>query len=311
MILKIPMYVHQANMIGNYYTCGFPSMTSIDGMLHAFERQMNEANLNCTVESWYIAVEKAEMNHGHKSFVPGRVAELSKNGINTSIVDERSGHLDITLFVKIFFDDENFSVADCNKMIRTTKFESITHRMKLAGGTTIIYTKQQDGYRKDRTVECFDDLFYALKTINRNAFMIDDHTGNLSEYSKDNESKLETFSRLLYRKKQNLNEEQLSQYNNLISENKEGYYVPLAIGYYGLDTPTIKKNSRDLLTKHVYVEPILGLGRLRTVGSVLFSIKNNTFSTLKLEWGRLTEEMQNKHTNLYVVLGLQELNNEY
>jgi CRISPR type I-F-associated protein Csy2 len=257
------MYVERANFSGNWHVSGFPAMTAFDGFLHKLQRDIQVIDDGFYVNKWAVIVEKSDMESGKKRFSCANVLVDGDNVFNPSIVDERMGCLDVTLIVEIV---SNFLPSEWNVKRKDPRVKSIFSSMRFAGGTTTIYTEPYSEKYPGRVIEFYDRFIDSIKKVNRRAFLIEDKTSKITSYSREGESKIETLARLFRRPNKILTDAQISL---LDQDVPEGLYVPLAVGYRLLETPTIKPGARDLETPHAYAEPIIGLGRARTLGSVL------------------------------------------
>lgn len=263
MFLKIPIYVERANLSGNWHVAGFPAMTAIDGFLHKLQLDIQSIDPGFYITKWSVIVESSDLEKGIKKFSGANQSIKHDGCFNPPIVDERIGNLNMTMVAEI---TSNFQTAEWNVMRSDERVKAIFSALRFAGGSTTIFTKPYSEKHAGRVIEFYDVYIDALKRINRRAFLIEDKTNQLTTFSREGESKIDTMIRLLRTQKSNLS---IEQQQMLDQDLPEGKFVPLAVGYRLLEEPRVKEGGRDTETPHAYAEPIIGLGRVRNLGSVL------------------------------------------
>lgn len=302
--LKLPINAHQANLMGNYHCAGFPSMTAFDGMIHSLERSMGEIGIDLRIDKWSIIAESVEMKKGHKRFAIGNRSIDGSSEINASIVDEKNGDISVTLILAI---NSSLNIADLNSKRESSEFSSCFKRLRLAGGVTTIYTSPYSETFDGRCIKFFSTYKDALKTINRQAFLVEDHSHKIDNYTIGNESKIQTLIRLMRRINPDHKKGNSELINNLQKDNPDGFYTPVAVGYYAISDAEIKEGTRDITVPHAYAEPIVGIARLRKVGSVLFNLNNKESEENILPFWVNTQicddDKYYEQKNLYAIIG--------
>lgn len=237
--------VTQAQSIGNFYTAGFPSLTGILGAVHAWQREINKTFSNgIKFIATSIYMRELETTLAHVKYTPAR--EDQRAGSKTSIaatVDARTIHFKLDLVISV--DISNINIDKEIQFLESMDFQNIILSNFFCGGFI-----ESIGF-----IKCKENFLDCLKFIPTNAFVIECAQNDLINVK--DKYKIDSLEALL----------RMCERGSALNRMEEiNYYaIPLAIGYASLeDHPQKREGARN--ENHIFAEPILGAGRLRTVG---------------------------------------------
>ena len=328
MYIRIPVIAHNVNVMSSAHVTGFPAMTALDGMLHALERQLQANGYQWYFLNWAVVVDQCMPTAGHRRFVSAD--RENRKRVEASTVDEHLADIKLTLVVEAITDGSS-TVAHVNSQLQSPEFQVIFDRLRLSGGRTQIHAKPSNTISERFCVRAFSSAQDAFKTLNRQAFLVEDHTSRLPQYqaligkafedhcaqiSDDSEGamavdisevyqpptdSLQTLMQLISIPKGRLSDQEQSQVQAIKSFRPGGFYVPLAVGFRQLGETRPDPQSRDPSVEFAYAEPVLGVGRLRKLGSVLFAIANdaehNDETLMRVFWHNPRLDTESPTTN--------------
>jgi hypothetical protein len=239
--------VTQAHGMGNLYTTGFLSLTGVLGTVHSWQRQVHEKFSN---EIKFIAtsiyVRDLEGINSHARYTPAHEAQrASNNPAMAATIDARTINFCIDLIISLdlsdLYSDKEIYYLESND------FKEMILSNFFCGGFV-----ESIGF-----IKCEESFLNSLRYIPANAFAIECAQRDLINVKE--KYQVDSLEALLI----------MCERGNSLNRIEEinFYAIPLAIGYVSLeDQPHKREGARN--ENHIFAEPILGAGRLRTVGSL-------------------------------------------
>ncbi len=239
--------VTQAQAMGNLYTTGFLSLTGVLGAIHSWQRQVHE---KFSKEIKFIAtsiyVRELEGINSHAKYTPAHEDQRASNKQSlAATIDARTINFCIDLIISVDFSDLYLDKEI--HFLESVNFKEIILSNFFCGGAI----------ESIGSIKCEESFLNSLRYIPPSAFVIEcaqkDMINIKEKYQVDS---LEALLRMC---------ERGNSLNRI--EEINFYAIPLAIGYVSLeDQPKQREGARN--ENHIFAEPILGAGRLRTVGSL-------------------------------------------
>jgi hypothetical protein len=249
--------VVEASVYAAAYSSGMPAMTAVAGFAHALSRKLaDEVSASSddpfaddeTLEISFVPVQsihglakRVVYQHTHK---PG----LPAPGAFDPIADMQ---LELVLEVRTSLTEG--SLTNLLGQLRTQRLVS---SLRFAGGT-LLWAGDAETYGS------VEDAFASLHGL---GFVLEDATATLMADMSEGASVLGALHARVARP--------------VFADNRETpeyapRFVPVAVGFMGLEPPTVKPGIKKQGLPHAFVEPVLGLGRLRLAASANKEIKRN------------------------------------
>jgi CRISPR type I-F-associated protein Csy2 len=238
--------VTQAQAMGNLYTTGFPSLTGVLGTMHAWQRKVHEKfskGIKFIATSIYI--RELESSHSHAKYTPAHEDQrASSNQTIAATIDARTINFCIDLIIPI---DLDINLDKEINFLESKFFREIILSNFFCGGFI----------ESIGSIKCEENFLNSLKSIPASAFVIECAQRDLINVKE--KYQIDSLEALL----------RMCERGNSLNRIEEinFYAIPLAVGFASLeDQPQKREGARN--ENHIFAEPILGAGRLRTVGSL-------------------------------------------
>ncbi|TCP11457.1 CRISPR-associated Csy2 family protein [Bisgaardia hudsonensis] len=276
--------VQSANAISSPITYGFPAISGFVGAIHALSRKLSHKNVK--LDGVMIACHNYQIQTHQNSTYSDRTFNqtrnpLKKNGDTASIIEEGKIHLDISLVVEMYVDDEDLDfslkhIKDDNQKSAVDFLEEckeLLWQQRVAGGSIIDIEKVHIFNRSEE-----EQIPFALVP----AFVLVDAREKLSELTQQlqkgisiNETEIippnddiTTLDVLLETATihhiPNSPNALANEWETFSIKQGQGWLVPIPIGYQGI-SPIFKagemKNCRTSEYPSQYVETIYSLGK--------------------------------------------------
>lgn len=244
------------NAISGAYVYGLVGAPAIAALGHALQRRLAK-HFNLTVTGTAIAIQSFDILD---SLAATHRYQDSK--ITPVIVEKPVADMRFSLVFEI-------EPLQADPAVLTAAMRLALLGLRLAGGP--IFQCAYSGPRYCVDTETSEALEQALSYLPGGAFLLTDESAYLREQT---DPELKGLDHLVTK---------IWSYPGR-DEPKvvKPYYVPLHVGYRGIEeTPVLRKISRlttsneQGLAPHVCVEPVIGLGRLQTVNSVRLTYREN------------------------------------
>ena len=283
--LTLPIRVYDVNVDASFHTHGLPSLSGVDGFCHALMRNINK---HCDESYQHAGFSYVLNSIEYKLSKKRHVAcEFSDRGKTiASMTDDKLATIDQTLIVMFYSDKDKthfYSEDRLNRSLAPLSF--------LGGHFTANTPNSNEGSEPVRLFDGTNEGFIqALRTCRRNSFIVEDVEHLLECESVSGNDRWEKFTTLMTRDKT----------PHEPTRNKpQGHYVAAHAGYALLESPKIRKNTRDPDTFHSYAETVISPVRCRTVSSALIDIKGG-----KYLWSNSALNANDYKDNLYIVYGV-------
>jgi len=245
-----------------------------------------------------FVIQDMQLLESHPKYVNYQPGTLAK-GITAATVERPLVHLDFDLIIKVNLED----LQDQTKFVNVVKdlgFKLFT--FPFCGG---MLEKRKGKFKSEVLFyESLEQFQKAFITISPYSFVIEDATEEMEQFMKETPEKdpLDILLDCLCREKtQYETKERIKRDGTVIVEpNKDKklpkeykpLYIPLAVGYIGLEEPFRTPMSR-YGHPHLIAESLIGLGRAWSVGSY------RKQEELKVWWGYEADT----DNNLYLLKG--------
>ena len=271
----------EVSVHAGFYTAGFPAMTAFAGFGHAFELRF-KAHLAKVVrddpsreDSWDIPEEKETqfkvsgvipvITAYHMAAGPAKrvsyETETKSKAAPLAFAPLADMNLDI-----VFRVEASLSVSELKHAMSHPAMTGLIQTMRLSGGSLFW----------NGTCEVAESLEVILANASTTAYILEDCTPTLKSYLETNAEStvVEALDRLtsrLYAKSAN---DSLTGYAPNAEELPyEPRHVALAMGYRALEEKATVRNCSKNGNPHLFVEPVVGLGRVRMLASVKAALK--------------------------------------
>ncbi len=272
-LLILPrLRVQAANAVSGPLTWGFPSPTAFTGFAHALERRL-AADLPAGIAGVGIICHRFEQQVYHPAGNYTRVFCLTRNPVNkdgatASLVEEGKAHMEVTLVIAladwVLEDDRTALLASISRTALS---------MRLAGGSLL---PQRHGPRFAPRLEEWPsaqadrhELFRKLRRYWLPGFALtlrEDRLAQGLQRLQETQPQATALDALLDLSRLNVEPAAEPEPDGSIKwhiRRRDGWLVPLAIGYAGLSTlyePGQVLNSRDAETPFRFVESLYSIG---------------------------------------------------
>jgi len=277
-ILHIPrIKIHNANALSSPISIGFPAMTAWLGGTHKLLRELKETEYSyINFESMSVICHRIDL-HTYKGpgdfnhSIIGTGNPLKRNGERSSFIQEARCDLMVSIIIKYnqveIPDNDDFSETIKNLLIR----------LKFAGGDIINFKQPRilKISEKEKERKLIRRLMPGHCLIERRDLMIKE-----MELGKDSMDAL-----FEYIKVTNKFDEKEGTW--IKSKKEEGWFVPIATGFYGISDIGKVQNQRDFIKPHRFAESVITLGefimpyRIQDLDMMLWhyeaDLKNNLY----------------------------------
>jgi CRISPR type I-F-associated protein Csy2 len=282
-------YVHlknfwgiDANAMAGFYTVGLPAMTGFSGFCHVIQRYLKEQKTLFSKKKMPVPViqdfmliindmQLLESHPKHINYQHGRIA----GGIAAATVESPLVHLEFDLILRIDLNDLQDPTRFI-EFIQSAGFLEYLFSLPFCGGN--LKVKKGNNGSSINHYASQGQLNDALKLISPESFVIGDATEDMEELmlmfpEKDTlDILLDCISR--EKTKYDTNEvikkngtiELVEDKNKPLPKEYKPLYLPLAVGYAGLDEPHDSPMSR-YGHQHIMAESLIGLGRAWNMGT--------------------------------------------
>lgn len=230
------LHADDVNFEQNFSVIGnFPAITSFLGFVHAIFRKINGLNdiAVCPV------LHNLEMYKGIEKHIPD--LDKIKTGSGASLVPSIKGSVDFSLIIEV------------NSSQYTRKESIIDDVQKAIIGLTLSggVIKFND-HIEESIIYAINSNFEKYVSTIPTGKIVSDAT-ELLFYPNSLEDKMDELIDIVSIKK--------DEDGNILPNKYEGYLLPIAIGYASLENIT-KREGRNGVNDHCYVESVIGLGEI-------------------------------------------------
>lgn len=248
------------NASGNLLVLGYPPLTGIDGLVHCIER-----DTGIRVIGWALGVRSLDLKNGHMKPVNYEHRHKSKHADTPYIRDRRSATLTGNLLIQISDNDLPDDICE--------SLEDRIESLRFCGGNIRL---GESGVSLWHTT--YDALRLIAVSHEQSPFFLEDKSQLLDE-APAGLSKTEWLMDLTagpYR-----NEDGDFVYAH--GQDFLGYLIPTINGYQLLEEPREREELRNEY-KHAHGEATIGLGRLRSLGSLMTHWNEATDNGVEIYW---------------------------
>jgi CRISPR type I-F-associated protein Csy2 len=251
--ITIPVTLSQYHAQSGFYTLGTPALSGITGFAHALSLK-TEPLFGFQVDGVAVGVRDMLLHPGHEKhvkYLQCRNEGPGGPGALASILDRRLASAELFLVLRIESEDQSF---DFRFNDHRQHLWSILMASKIAGGTVTI--------SEPCALSIMKTANEALKHIPYFVRFLQDARIDLLEYQEQEGCPMEqAFFDLTRRKKE-------QEETTTASNRPNGFFVPVAVGYHLLEDPTTERTGVRGGYPHAFAEPLIGLARYRTCGSI-------------------------------------------
>lgn len=266
-VILIDMEVTDFHANSNPFVIGFPALTGIDGFVHAIERESD-----IQIIGWSFAACTLSVREGHFKAINYELRHKAKHADTPYIRDRRSGSL--TGLMMLMVDEETLPADVCDYL------EDSLLSLRFCGGNLSI-----------PSVSLWHSVHEALEFIASTKvqppFFIEDRSALLDEAPRGI-SKTEWLLDLTSGAHRDQNGELIYAH----SMEFQGHLIPIVNGYQLLEAPRSRPNLRSEYL-HAHAEPTIGVGRLRSLASVLAHWNESSDSGAAIFWFGTFDESEN------------------
>jgi len=313
--VKTTEYIHlknfrvfDANAMAGFYSIGFPAMTGPAGFCHVIQRFFKD-NMELFAEpgdrapkimDFMLIIHDMQLLETHPRYVNYQPDTLRK-GVVAATIERPLIHFDFDLIMRIDLDDALDNSTKFYNFIQSAIFKNIIFTLPFCSGRL----ENQKKYSAILFYENEEKFYKALRYISPYSFVIEDATEEMEDLMAEfpDNDPLDILLDCISRKKTIYETKKIAKKDGtfILEENKEKplpkeykpLYIPLAVGYIGLNEPFNSPFSR-FGHQHIMAESLIGLGRAWSLGSYLKHEELNTW------WEYKTD----KSNNLYLLKGI-------
>lgn len=257
--LTIDIGATGVHVSGGVQVVGLPSLTAIDGFVHAIEREFD-----LPVAGWSMGFRHCEEITGHGRMVNYEFRHKDKKEGSPYIRDKRTAT--VRGFLVLYTDDLSSSQEALDALNERVE------ALRFCGGTLILGS---------HGVQRWNSLADALQMISFSCrdphFFMEDKSGLLMQRPKE----LSPMDWLLDLAAKPSYQDGEAAYAHGLGW--QGFLTPVIRGYSLLETP----RHRDFLrgdNLHAYAEPVIGLVRMRSLASVMFHLDDSSDDNPEIFW---------------------------
>lgn len=254
-VLLVPkVHIHNANALSSPYTIGFPAMTAWFGAVHALERRLKSHETFKRLQMSGVAIICHEINlQTYKDLndpvysIIGRGSPLDVHGQRRAFVEEARCHLNVSLVIQC----KGLNGVDPDHFIKTVTQYLIT--MKMASGDVFDFEhprliELQDHNEFKQLMNC---LIPGYCLIERRDLMRESMGSGLDAI----EALLDHLI-VMHR----CGPDKYGRVKWHSTRKKNGWIVPIAVGFQGISDLKTTDHQRDPDTLHCFAESIVTLG---------------------------------------------------
>ena len=293
------MRAYDVRIDSSAYTAGLPSLSGIYGFTHAIERNIKELiDDEFFVTGFSYLVHNINYSEGTKRFSQSKRKIKNSNDLAAPMEDLKLAIIDQTIIIEV---ESKLTASD---FYNSDKLNDVFSKLRFMGGHFNIQMPHSNQIKGgclevlDATDGGFSD---ALKACNQNGYIVEDATYLVENASNQLQYTLDLI-------KQPKLDKSTGKPFSIVRP--QGYFVPIHIGYVGLDKPSLKHHTRDNNDKHIYAEPVIGVARCRTIRSAIINLtKSNDLqedpTDCRFIWQNSALNPEDFETkNLYIVYGV-------
>ena len=218
--------VFDAQALSNPYCVGLPSITAMWGMIHSWQRKINEyLNINVRLHSFAWFIRRYQMVDGYRTLeytVRNSDSQFKRPGL----IDERFCDVLFDVVVTVYGREE-----DLNKLLKSQDIVIAALPARLAGGTMFPY-EMTDSNTWFKLINSDLKLIHILKRL-----------PNFGKWVMPTNKSISNLDELV----------------QLLDEDSS--YLPVMVGFALLEKPQRRKGS--IATEHCFAEPLIGLAQLK------------------------------------------------
>lgn len=266
--------VSNMNPEGNHYTCGLPAVTAVTGSLHALQLAFNRGSSGLPqlpelrIRGAGIIFHRAHQHRGrprcpkalhgktpsHKEFFP-------------PIVDEFKADYRISLAARLYWDSEEDDSEQAGKTLADPQtlntLRNYLAKHRFAGGT--IHPAKQADHDMPRYAAAEETFCQHITQLGYGSALIDRYDLLAKIQAEQGQDALDALldAVALFPVQENEKDEKTR------TRKYPGWIVPLAVGYRAIEEPQSRPNRKNDQYKHIYAEPLTGLGQCLSVRRML------------------------------------------
>ncbi len=270
------MQVFNANAEGGFYTLGLPDMTGTAGYGHVIQRHLNlSENHNLIIDpdelpvdsddelplvkGFMLIIHDMQFSEGHCKHSNSQHTSINKGAVAATI-DKRTVHLKFDLIFQID-EQEMENNEKLMEYFKSPEFKNYLISLPFCGGTLHRDNLAVFYYGSEETM---NDMF-AKRKISPHSFIIEDAVSVMEKSLHKIDDSTDSLDLLLanikrYREKKSASQDKPEQ-------SYRPFYIPLGVGFMGLEQPQERKQISRFGHPHVLCESVIGLGRVRSVAS--------------------------------------------
>ncbi len=250
-ILLIPnIKIHNANALSSPYTVGFPAITAWLGFMHALERKLQNTKFSdIKFNGLIVSCLDAHLHtyKGKGDYVSSIVATsnpLDKTGKRPSFIEEARIDLEVSIAIEC-----TMGVIDYEEF--ASLIDDLLPIMKIASGDLI-------SVKAARHLEVDEQKPQKLARLLMPGYCLVSRQDLMQKSMKSGKDAIDAMLDYLKTTRH------IEQGKDIkINRKKQGWIVPISIGYQGISELKIIKNQRDAITPHKFAESIVTLGEFK------------------------------------------------
>lgn len=277
-LISIDFNAFSVNVSANPHVIGLPTMNAIDGYAHNIEREFG-----IELKGWSIAYRRCEVLDGHPKIVRYELDQRPEKDKSTiaNILDRRLAQVEGVLILNVKDRPDSEVLMTMNERIEALRF---------SGGSIILGKTNVQIWRDYKA--CFQEISRSYMEPH---FLVEDKSELLLN-PPEGLTKLDWLMDLVARPKTYEEKETVYAYGT----DYLGYLTPIIKGYKLLESP----RKRDYVRggyDHAYAEPIIGVGRMRSMVSVMHGLNDKTADSeaINVRWiGQMDSEFESDEFEL-------------
>jgi CRISPR-associated protein Csy2 len=277
--------IEEANAFSSPYTVGFPAITSFLGFMHRLQRELSDEytdlklnKIGIICNDFDLRVYKdSQLFYSNLSVIEKRHPLLG-TGKTDSFIEEPLCNLEVSLLIEY----------DGVRKLKESQFiedvETLLHsRMKIASGNIIsyknVFLKRIDDNSENDDKKFLRSLNKGFSIINRKSLIENDMIQN-SINAFDS-----VISFIQVNTKAEIDEKEVVEWSRS-KKLSNGWFVPISVGYQGLDELKHVENQRNNDYLHRFAEAIVTLGefvmpyRLDSIDQMLWQYEYDEINNL-------------------------------
>ncbi|CAC9955413.1 CRISPR-associated protein, Csy2 family [uncultured Gammaproteobacteria bacterium] len=252
-ILLIPrIKIHNANALSSPYTIGFPAMSGWLGFMHNLQRKLSVDFTRIKFNGIIVSIH--EMNlHTYKSESDFNYSIISKRnpmdskGKPMAFIEEARCDLKVSIAIEYENIDPREEEYFCQKL------PSILHQLKIVSGDIMSFDEDEISMRKIKEEEDFRMFIRYLMP----GFCLVSRKDLMQQEMQNGKDSIDALLENL-KITTTINVKDKKQGKSF--HKKNGWIVPIAVGFQGISDLSEVENSRDNHTPHKFAESVVSLG---------------------------------------------------